>query len=247
MCVGGWGWGRWGCGEGRSLLLIIGWSHLINRAVVRLHDMKTQNKVLLIKYGFVLSCVSASLSISILIYEMGILVPNEVVMKNEWEYICIYTYICIRIYIYVGMYVCICTLCLVTQSCLTLWDPMDCSPPAPLSTGILQARILEWVAMPCSRGYFWPGIKPRSPSLQADSLPSETPGKSKNTGVGCHSLLQGIFPTQESNRGLLHCRQILHQLSYQESPRIWIHIYRYILFWTFSLYIHTWKTVSGKC
>ena len=38
------------------------------------------------------------------------------------------------------------------------------------------------------------------------------------SGVGCHSLLQGIFPTQESNQGLLHCRRILYKLSYQESP-----------------------------
>ena len=40
------------------------------------------------------------------------------------------------------------------------------------------------------------------------------PGKPKNTGVGSLSLLQGIFPIQELNRGLLHCRQILYQLSY---------------------------------
>ena len=40
-----------------------------------------------------------------------------------------------------------------------------------------------------------------------------------NTGVGGLFLLQGIFPTQESNWGLLHCRQILHQLSYQGSPK----------------------------
>ena len=38
------------------------------------------------------------------------------------------------------------------------------------------------------------------------------------TGVGSLSLLKGIFPTQELNRGLLHCRQILYQLSYQGSP-----------------------------
>ena len=44
-----------------------------------------------------------------------------------------------------------CVLCLVAQSCLTLCHPMDCSQ-APLSMGILQARILEWVAMPSSRG-----------------------------------------------------------------------------------------------
>ena len=39
----------------------------------------------------------------------------------------------------------------------------------------------------------------------------------KNTGVDCHFLLQGIFPTQESNPGLLHCRQILYQLNYEGS------------------------------
>ena len=66
-----------------------------------------------------------------------------------------------------------------------------------------------------------PGIKPRSPTLQADSLSAESQGKPKNTGVGSLSLLQGIFPTQESNQGLLHCRQILYQLSYQGRPSTW--------------------------
>ena len=47
-------------------------------------------------------------------------------------------------------------LCLVAQLCLTLCDPMDYSLPAPLSIGILQARILEWFAMPSSRGSFQP-------------------------------------------------------------------------------------------
>ena len=40
----------------------------------------------------------------------------------------------------------------------------------------------------------------------------------KNTGVGCHALFPGIFSTQGSNQGLLHCRQILYQLNYQGSP-----------------------------
>ena len=62
-----------------------------------------------------------------------------------------------------------------------------------------------------------PGIKLRSPTLQADSLPVEPPRKSKNTGVGGLSRLQWIFLTQELNRGLLRCRQILYQLSYQRS------------------------------
>ena len=63
-----------------------------------------------------------------------------------------------------------------------------------------------------------PGIEPRSLTLQADALPAEPQGKTKNTAVGSLSLLHGIFPTQESKQGLLHCRQILYQLSYQESP-----------------------------
>ena len=62
-----------------------------------------------------------------------------------------------------------------------------------------------------------PGIKPRSPIVQVDSLPVEPQGKPKNTGVGSLSLLQQIFPTQELNWGLLHCRRILYQLSYQGS------------------------------
>ena len=97
----------------------------------------------------------------------------------------------------------------VAQSRPTLCDPMDHTVH-----GVLQARILEWVAFPFSRG----PSQPRSPTLQAASSPAEPPGKPKNTGVGSLSLLQWIFPTQESNRGLLHCRQILYQLSYQGSP-----------------------------
>ena len=72
-------------------------------------------------------------------------------------------------------------LCLAAQSCLTLCDPMDCSPPG-------------------------------------SSVHGDSPGK--NTGVGCHGLIQGIFPTQGLNPGLPHCRWILYRLSHQGSPRI---------------------------
>ena len=65
-----------------------------------------------------------------------------------------------------------------------------------------------------------PGIEPWSPAFQADPLPVEPQGKPKNTGVGILFLLQCIFPTQELNWGLLHCRQILYQLSSQGSPCI---------------------------
>ena len=76
------------------------------------------------------------------------------------------------------------------------------------NTGVGSLSLLQ--------GIFPTRIKTRSPALQADSLPAEPQGKPKNTGVGSLSLLQRIFPTQESNQGLLHCRQILYQLSYRE-------------------------------
>ena len=59
---------------------------------------------------------------------------------------------------------------------------------------ILQARLLEWVVFPSPGDLPNPGIEPRSPTLQVDSLPSEPQEKPQNTGVGSLSLLQGIFP-----------------------------------------------------
>ena len=65
-------------------------------------------------------------------------------------------------------------LCLVIWSCPTLCNPMDCSPPGSSFHGILQARILEWIAMPSSRRHSQPrNIKLMPPTLQEDSLPSE--------------------------------------------------------------------------
>ena len=99
----------------------------------------------------------------------------------------------------------------VAESCSMLCNPMD-------YTVIEFSRPEYW------SGKLFPspgdlpnlGIEPRSPTLQADSLPAEPQGKSENAGAGCLSLLQRIFPTQESNN-LLHCRWILYQLSYQGS------------------------------
>ena len=69
---------------------------------------------------------------------------------------------------------------LVPQSCLTLYDPVDCSPPGSSAHGILQARTLEWVPFPSPGDHPNPGIEPRYPVLQADILPSEPPGKPIN-------------------------------------------------------------------
>ena len=62
-------------------------------------------------------------------------------------------------------------------------------------------------------------MEPSSSTQQADSLPAEPQGKPKNTGVGSLSLLQQIFPTQELNQGLLHCRQIVYQLRRRRKRR----------------------------
>ena len=62
------------------------------------------------------------------------------------------------------------------------------------------------------------GSNPALLDCRWDSLPAESPGKPKNTGVGSLSLFQQIFPTQELNQGLLHCRWILYQLNSQGSP-----------------------------
>ena len=56
------------------------------------------------------------------------------------------------------------------------------------------------------------------PWIVACQAPLSMGFSGENTGVGCHFLFQRIFPTQESNPGLLHCRQILYQLSYEGSP-----------------------------
>ena len=64
---------------------------------------------------------------------------------------------------------------LVTQLCLTLPDPVDCSPPGSSVHEILQTRILDWVVIPFAGDL--PGIEPGSPALQADTFPSEPPNE----------------------------------------------------------------------
>ena len=131
--------------------------------------------------------------------------------------------------------------CSVAQSCLTLCDPMTAAHQVPLFMGFSRQEC--WSGLPFSPpgDLPSPGIKPMSPALQADSLPSEPrakPGErgypllrvkvkvaqscptlcypmdspwnspGQNTGVDSLSLLQGFFPTQVSNPGILHCRRI---------------------------------------
>ena len=95
----------------------------------------------------------------------------------------------------------------VTQSCLTLRNPMDCSLPGSSLHGTFQARVLEWVAIASPGDHPDPGIKPRS-----------------STSCVCRQTLYHLSHqgspnsyslTQELSPGLLHCRQILYPLSYE--------------------------------
>ena len=138
--------------------------------------------------------------------------------------------VCLRNLYYQGCFNTV--LCFVAQSCPTLWPhrlpgSCVCGDSPGKNTGMGCYALFQGI-------FPKPGIESRSPTLQADSLPSESSGKPKNTGVGSLSLLQEIFLTQESNWGLLHCRQILYQLSYQRAPIYWVYIY-----WITLLY--TWK------
>ena len=88
------------------------------------------------------------------------------------------------------------------QPCPTLCDPMDYSPPGSLSMGILQARILEWAAMPSSRGSSPPKDWTQVSYIAADPLPSEPPEKPilirkkptgfSNTELPCQTLEKGL-------------------------------------------------------
>ena len=86
---------------------------------------------------------------------------------------------------------------LVVQSCLTLCNPLNCSPGAVLSIGILQARILEWVAVPSSRRSSQPRGQNQVSVLQGDSLPSEPPGKPRSEGWGPNPIGLVVFLEEE--------------------------------------------------
>ena len=73
------------------------------------------------------------------------------------------------------------------------------------------------------------------------SVSGGSPGN--NTGVGCHALLQGVFPAQGSNPGLPHCRQILYQLSHQGIPSYLCYIGPAITHFLFPFFV---ASVSGK-
>ena len=84
---------------------------------------------------------------------------------------------------------------LISQLCPTLYNPVDYNLPCASVQGILHARILEWIAIPFSRGSSWPWDWTRSPALKADSLLSEPWEKPHNVG-GPHSISWKIYRTK---------------------------------------------------
>ena len=95
---------------------------------------------------------------------------------------------------------------------------MDRAHQPSLYNGIVQTRILEWVAMPSSRESSQPSDRTQiSRTAGRFFLPSEPAGKPVNNRTGSLSPFQQILGTQGLNRGLLHCRWILYQLIYQGS------------------------------
>ena len=94
------------------------------------------------------------------------------------------------------------------------WSGLPCPPP-----GELPDLCLTWnlcLMSPALAGGFFT----TSATWEAHGLLSTAFFSGKNTGAGSLSLLQGIFPTQGSNPGLLYCRQILYQLSYQGNYKL---------------------------
>ena len=109
------------------------------------------------------------------------------------------------------------------ESCSVMSDSLQ---PHGLVHGILQARILEWVAFPFSKGSSQPRNWTQVPRIAGRFFTSWATREAQNIGVGSLSLIQGIFPTQELNQGLLHCRRILYQLSYQGSEiELWLSLH----------------------
>ena len=92
------------------------------------------------------------------------------------------------------------SVCLVSQPCLTLCNPTDCSHQPLLSMGILQQGILEWVATPSSRGSSQPRNWTQVSCTKADSLPSEPPGNLYKKGKFGHWQERWRMPFEDEVR-----------------------------------------------
>ena len=166
-------------------------------------------------------------------------------------YACVY-FIC---YIYIYIYICYVYICMLytwnspgqnpgvggRSLLLGIFPTQGSNPDVPYCRRILyqlsyqgSPRTLQWVAYPFSSGSSQPRNWPGSPALQLDTLPAELPGKPKNTAMSSLSLLQQIFPAQESTR--VSCiavgfftswtaREALHVYVYTHTHILCMHMY----------------------
>ena len=123
---------------------------------------------------------------------------------------------------------------------VTRWCPTLCVYSPGQSTGVGSLSLLQ-------ENLPDPGMEPWSPSLPVASLPAEPQGKPKNTALGSLPLLRWIFLTQESNRGLLHCKWTLYQLTglWGKPQEYNFHLWFY---YSFSLHLfpscNTWEHIK---
>ena len=121
------------------------------------------------------------------------------------------------------------TVCVCAKSLQTLCSPMDYSPSGSSVHGILQARILEWVALPSSRGSSWLKIEPTSPSipaLQADSLPLSHGGSPNIHSTVCQLCVNDISWNQKKK---LLWKKLKVQKSIHQRGQTTVFFFRIIL------------------
>ena len=131
---------------------------------------------------------------------------------------------------------------LVVQSCPTLCDPIDCSPPGSSVHEIFQERILEWAAISFPGHLPNPGIKPGSPALQADSLYTELQGK---------PVYRVVSVNPKSSIHLSPCFPLWYAYLFSMSVSLfvfykWIHLYRILdstYKWCHMVLVFLWLTL----
>ena len=126
---------------------------------------------------------------------------------------------------------CVCV-CSVAQSCLMLCHPMEYSLPGSSVHGILQARMLEWIAVPFPGDLPDPGIKPRCLVFQVDSLPSEPPGKPIHKGNNEQIIHTGVYGGV-GNQNKSHLKYMKGaQFAHNQGSVFYVSIFElFVLYW----------------
>ena len=114
----------------------------------------------------------------------------------------------------------------VTQLCLTLWNPMDCSPQVPLSMGFSRQEYWSGLQFPSPGDLPDPGIEPGSPALPEDSLPSEPPGSPMFVWT---KIIWGSLQFHEKLRPCILL--IKPSVQFQGNRNVWRYGFHFVLLW----------------